>query len=413
MEPIVVGIDFGKESAQISYYNGSMQEPETISAITGKEQYAIPVVLCKQREKNRWFYGEEAKRMALKGEGLLITDLLEKAVGGKSLEIEGEVYSYLQLLVIFLRKMWNGCIQNLGEAEITACMISVEELTGEMIDLLYEVSEFLPIDNEMVYFQSHGESFYYYALHQNEREEKKALPSLLIEERDGVFQFLYLEYRSSAARLTKNRREIAVYGRFASTNEEEKDRMFLELARIELENHPAALVYLIGAFFEGSWMKDSLKYICQGRRAFIGNNLFSKGCAYAAYRKKTGAKEPWLYLGEDQLKREIVLNLGEKVCRLTTLGENWYEADAEMELVLEETDELEFLMRDETETIREKKVLRLEGLPRQKGFVTAVCMELYFESPTECKVEVSDIGFGEITPSGEGHWETTLVWESR
>lgn len=84
--------------------------------------------------------------------------------------------------------------------------------------------------------------------------------------------------------------------------------------------------------------------------------FFSKGCAYAAYRKEAGEEEPWLYLGENQLKRELVLHLGDgdKVCRLTALGESWYEADADVELVLEETDELEFFMRDETEAVREK-----------------------------------------------------------
>ncbi len=412
MEPIVVGIDFGGESVQISYYNRSMLEPETISAITGQEQYNIPAVLCKQNEKNRWFYGEEAKRAALKGEGLLITNLLERAVEGKSLEIEGEMYSYLQLFVIFLRKMWNSCIPNQGEAEISACMISVEELTGEMIDLFYEISEFLPVREDKVYFQSHGESFYYYALHQNEREEKKALPAMVIEERNGVFQFLHLDYRNSMACLSKNKREITSYGRFASTNDGEKDRLFLELIQTELESYPASLIYLIGTFFEGNWMKDSLKYISRGRRIFIGNNLFCKGCAYAAYRKEAGEEEPWLYLGENQLKRELVLRLGssDKVCRLTALGENWYEADADVELVLEDVNELEFFMRDETETVREKKILRLEGLPRKKDFITAVHMELYFESPTACQIEVLDMGFGEITPSGGGRWETLLSW---
>ena len=161
-------------------------------------------------------------------------------------------------------------------------------------------------------------------------------------------------------------------------------------------------------------MKESLRFLCgRGRRVFRGNNLFSKGCAYAAYCREAKISEPWLYLGENQLKRELALNLGDKACRLTSLGESWYEADAEIELVLEETDELEFLIRDEKKEILEKKTLRLEGLPRQKGFITAVHMELYFESPTQCQVEVSDIGFGDITPAGGGRWETTLSWENR
>lgn len=411
MNQVVVGIDFGIESAQISYYNRNMSEPETISTITGKEQYAVPVVLCKQKGKNRWFYGEEARKMALKGEGLLITDLLEKAVTGQSVDVENEVYSALQLLVIFVRKMWNGCIQNLGDAEVLSCMICVENLSGEMVDLLYELVEFLPIESEKVFFQSHGESFYYYELFQNERDKQEARPAICVEEQNGVFHFYHLKYKNSTARLTLSKQEITSYGRYASTNEAEKDRMFLNLIKQELEKKEAALVYLIGSFFEGDWMKESLRYICQGRRVFLGDNLFSKGSAFAAYFKENGLEEPWTYLGENQIRLELALDLGDNVCKLTSIGEEWYEADVSLELVLEGTDELAFLVRDEMQNVRDRKVLRLEGLPRQESFVTSVQVELYFESPTLCQVEVTDIGFGDITPATNSRWEMALTWE--
>ena len=32
-------------------------------------------------------------------------------------------------------------------------------------------------------------------------------------------------------------------------------------------------------------IRSALRVLCNGRRAFIGNNLYSKGACYTAYRK--------------------------------------------------------------------------------------------------------------------------------
>ena len=44
-------------------------------------------------------------------------------------------------------------------------------------------------------------------------------------------------------------------------------------------------VFLTGEGFENNWYPTSLRVLCNGRRAFIGNNLYSKGACYTAYRK--------------------------------------------------------------------------------------------------------------------------------
>ena len=36
-------------------------------------------------------------------------------------------------------------------------------------------------------------------------------------------------------------------------------------------------IYLTGEGFENNWYPNSLKVLCNGRRAFLGNNLYSKG----------------------------------------------------------------------------------------------------------------------------------------
>ena len=43
-------------------------------------------------------------------------------------------------------------------------------------------------------------------------------------------------------------------------------------------------VYLTGEGFENNWYPNSQKVLCNGRRAFIGNNLYSKGACYCGLR---------------------------------------------------------------------------------------------------------------------------------
>ncbi len=410
MEPISLGIDLGKEFAQISYYHGKMKEPETISVLAGKEDYAIPAVLCKLKGENRWLYGEEAQKMALKGRGVLLTDLLQNALDGNSQEVEGDVYTALQLLLIFIRKIWNGCVQELGNAKVMSCTISVEETTGAMVDLMDEMAEFLPIERNRIYLQSHDESFYYYALFQNQREKGSAKPALLLEENGGTLICIRLDYGGSVAKVSRKKRKITAYGQFISTNEAEKDHRFCNLLKEELEGHPASLIYLIGSFFEGDWMKESLQYACRGRRVFLGANLYSKGCAFGAYAKEKHWQEPYLYLGEDRLQKEIGLRLEKELFPLTKVGQLWYEADCKTELVLEETYALEFEIKDVDGDINSQPTLVLEGLPKKKAFVTAVELELFFEAPGECQIQVRELGFGDITPSSENTWSMTVCW---
>ena len=71
---VVVGYDLGSDYAQISYCSFG-EEPETVSAVNGTEQYNIPVVLCKRYGVGQWYYGKEAVKYAKEGEGTLVEKL--------------------------------------------------------------------------------------------------------------------------------------------------------------------------------------------------------------------------------------------------------------------------------------------------------------------------------------------------
>ena len=75
----VIGYDLGEEFAQISYWSLAEEEPETISAVVGTQQYNIPTVLCRKHNTEQWLYGKEAMKYAAEEEGILVEDLLNLA----------------------------------------------------------------------------------------------------------------------------------------------------------------------------------------------------------------------------------------------------------------------------------------------------------------------------------------------
>lgn len=131
---------------------------------------------------------------------------------------------------------------------------------------------------------------------------------------------------------------------------EKSDEKFLEIATQLCENRMVSSVYLIGEEFSQEWMKESLRYLCRGRRVFQGNNLFSKGACYSMMERLHPSEngQNHVYLGQDKLKS----NIGMKVRRqgeesyqaLLDAGINWYEAQNTMEFYLLEGRAVEILI---------------------------------------------------------------------
>ena len=104
---IVLGYDLGSEFSQISYYVMGNAEPETVSVITGEQQYNFPTVLGKRLEVNQWVYGKEALQLAQDGEGVLVDNLVKLAREGEQVEVGGSSFDPVALLALFMKKSLN------------------------------------------------------------------------------------------------------------------------------------------------------------------------------------------------------------------------------------------------------------------------------------------------------------------
>ena len=58
---LIIGIDFGKEFSQISYYDRKAGEPLSVSMKVGSSQFEAPTLLCRRIEQDDFCVGLEAK----------------------------------------------------------------------------------------------------------------------------------------------------------------------------------------------------------------------------------------------------------------------------------------------------------------------------------------------------------------
>ena len=407
-----VGLDLGDDFCQLSYAE-TTGEVATLSVGEGEEEFNIPTLLFKTAGKEEWFFGRGAAERASDPGGTLIPHLLETAVAGQPVILEGASYDAERLLVLYV----NRCLRALGESlpldRVGALMITTPVMDRRTVALLERLREELPIPAEQVFFEEHDSALYHYMLGQEEELRSKDV--------------LLLEYRGrdrlQLTRLLFNRRTTPVvchaqnteYASFPAGSPVDMDRLLTDILRQEMAAGTYSCAFLIGEGFAGGWMRDSLRLLCRQCRVFQGNNLYSKGAVQGAREKvaPSTAGEAHFFLGENKLRANIgvqAINRGrEGYYPLLDAGTNWYEARREEDLLLEGTNELQLILMPLTGGRASEYSIRLDELPVREDRITRVRLSLSMESEQQLSLRIRDLGFGEIFPSSGLRWEKGIA----
>lgn len=417
---LVVGYDLGKSFSQISYYYASDDEPQTVSMVTGTEQYNIPTVLSKRKGVGQWYYGREALR-SLEGDCILVDDLLTKAIRGEEVMVEDALYDPVALLTLFVKRSLSLLGMSVPTKDIQAFMFTVEELSARVVEVLGRVAGSLNLKCDTITYQSHVESFYGYMLHQ---------PKELWQ-----YQVLAFEYndqlKSMRLESTVNTKPQVVVIKNAeysgikriewSEDESEKAKQSMELdeefkkaCEYALSGNDIATVYLLGEGFKEGWAKESLKILCKNRRVFQGNNLYSKGACFSMMDKlrPTELNKQYVYLGDDKIKSNIgmkAIKRGEdSYFAVIDAGIAWYEASADFDMILTDGNEFSLVVTSLTGgNIIEKKIL-LDGLPKRPLKTTRLGFHIEMSAVDRLEVEIVDKGFGELVKSSGRAWNHSV-----
>lgn len=418
-DKVIVGIELNNDYAQISFCLSENKAVETFSQVAGEEDYNIPMALCKRIGVNQWFCGREALRYNESGQGVLVDSLLELALEGEPVLVDNESFDPTALLALYIKRCLGMLSPIASPDKITAVMFTCEVIDHRMLEVLHLVVERLRLKTDKIGYQSHTESYYSYVIQQ---------PTELWMNQSVLFSYSgnsIITYRMESNRHTTPVVAFIEERSFPFRDWEEPDRedvfydkdnrdrdcAFLEIATQICEDRQIGSVFLIGEGFSQSWMKESLRYLCQNRRVFLGNNLFSKGACLSMKERlfPDDNRKQYVFLGNDKLKANVGLKLfqqnEETYCALLDAGINWYDAEAELEFYMRDGNEITLTI---TPLISKAGKIAQITLEDFKESISRLRMRMFMESENDLVVEIEDLGLGEIRTSSGHIWKEKI-----
>lgn len=409
----ILGYDINEKYCQISYYDETKDEPETLEAAS--DNYQIPLVIGYFQE--RWIYGKEAKRLATVSLGHTVTDLFERAVYREKVRLGEKTYDAVWLLAKFVELS----LEKFENIEVLT--FSTPETDIDMSKMFKGIGQHLGIPKSHVFVQDYKESFCQYMIFQpKELWQYEAALFFCDEQRIKAYMLRKINAGAGHAAGTfvtvdevanAHMKELAaLYPIISEEKAKDADAAFKSMIENVFEKKVVSSVYLTGEGFEKNWYPESQKVLCNGRRAFQGNNLYSRGACYTSIRKCQDSDEGPVYLDESKLMERIALRMRvngqEGWYPIVSWGEHWYEADGQWEVLLEEVSDIEILIESlDGEEMRVEKV-SLEGMPVRTDYSLRIQVEVLFLDEKTCRLTFKDIGFGEFFPATDFQVEKVI-----
>lgn len=409
MNSIYFGIDLGKKNTILSFFDDSKKEPESVSTIMGSKEYQIPTVIAKRIGIEQWFYGKEAKEILQIGNVSEIFDLVSKALNDEEVILDDKNYKARDLFCMYLNYLLSISGLPYTKEYNSFLIITVPTLSTDVIELCSLIAKNLDIDENHIFIIDYMEAFYYYALNQ---EKETYLKNVILFECDSE------EVKYDI--MTLNREKFPIYVDVKSgikmLQGEKKDTAFYNIVTNMDALRNSSSVYLVGEGFDGGWMQDSMKYLLSGRRVFIGKNLYSKGACFYGYIKNENIPWNYFYIGNNELKLSVSLKVTEnnemKFYVLQKMGENWFKSKSECEVILIGDNEIDFWVQRVNKRENKIEKIVLTELPKRETATTRLKISSKAVSDKEVVVNISDLGFGEISPSSGLKWKYKIKVDS-
>lgn len=409
---IIFGLEFGARQSQICYYDRQQKEPVSIAPKVGSNQYAFPTVLSKKPGEDVWHMGLEAEFFSSQQGEILVDSLYEICLEEKSAHIDDRDIEPCQLLAVYLREVLKMSGAPKPARQLGALMVAVKELNGPMVRNFKKACRLAGLSSSQCFIQDLEESFYYYVMHQKREYYSR---------RVAWFTFSRREVSFASMTMNERVRPILVQiekGKSISMPEEprEKDMAFYQLIADSLGTDAYSSIFMVGEGFEKEWAVRSVPLLCKNqRKVFYGNNLFVCGACYGAKEKaEDHSLKNYLYAGNSLVRVNVGMYMmiqgSEAYYPVIEAGVNWYEVIRDFELLLDGPKQLVFFVRPMDGETKRKYAMELPGLPERPNGTTRLHIHVEYEAPQDCVITVTDLGFGEMFPSGKKIWKEKISW---
>ncbi len=404
-EVFYIGMDLCSDFTQLSYYNDIKREPESVSQLNNKETYLMPNILFYSTDTEHWYVGGEASEARFNENGTVVDGIFENIDSDEVITVAGKEYTYQSLFMMMVKLHIDTFLYRYETAEIRKLVISIETFEPHIFQLLSELYKDMGVEKETIEITSHLDSGLYYIFNQ---------PSELWNNSVALYDYSTdgLNYYRIDISKNKDPRSITVihedYTEQMSLSRYGNDtyQMDVDFAKIaEYEGKKAYIsaVFLTGVGFSNKWMKKSTNVLCQGRRVFVGQNIYTKGACYRAvggeYRK---FYDDYFVETRENVLSDIGITLEDEkdtFVPIITGGKQWYNTAGKLNVIMDDTEKITIVYHNRKTDEEKRETVRINGLPKRPNKTTKLSLEVEFESPKEGAVIIRDMGFGKMFPT--------------
>ena len=390
--------------------DGGTYTAVSIPVKEGEEAVEFPTAIAKKRNEETWKTGPDAEKSAHTENGIWLDNLYEICMGSRICQIENRDYTPGEVLGTFLREALKMIGIERPDQQIQAMMITTGHLTRPFVENVREAYKIIGLPRGRAYLQEHDESFYCHVLNQKPELWSRKVGLFFLKDEEASFSELSISRKTKPATVTVKRGPKAAL----SIEPMERDRDFCHLMGEAMGNEIYSSVFLVSEEFDLAWADNSLRQLKKNqRRIFGGTNLFAQGACFSAREKVEERRlKGYLFLGNDLVRynigMEMTINGSPSYYALIAAGVNWYEAEKECELILDGTEELEFVVSSMESGKRNRYTMKLDGLPKRPPKTTRIRLRLEYDSPVTCQITAEDLGFGDMFPASHKTWHETM-----
>lgn len=396
MDGLVVGIDLSDIYTQI---NCSQDE----------KTWTIPTVICRNKQTDEWYVGEEAYAHTLKGDGVIVDKLVKLTLKDGTATIGEVKYGGRELLKLFLERVLEFPEQEYGVMGVRQLVFTVQKLENGLYEALTACAAELGIAKEKVHVISQAESFTYYMLSQ-----KKEIWAGTV----GMFDLSEQRLRYYEMKAQRGLKKTTVVTEYQELEEafsldilktpsgaKLADTILTSCGERLMQKKVYSAIFLTGkGFAERDWADEFMKLVCTKRRVYMETGLFAKGAAYrAADFTQERTSYPYTCICEGRLRSTVSMNLvhrgQETNVVVASAGDNWYERKAVIDVIPDGQESVDFIVTPLDVKKKKTVSIPLEGFPKRPERTTRVRVQISFLDERTMDVKVKDQGFGELFPA--------------
>ena len=106
----------------------------SIVSYADDKAFRFPTAICKEKDADGWYVGEEAYAMALSGRGVIVDKLLNLTIRGGTATLNGVKYQGAEILKYFLRLIIDISLEKLKVGYPDKIVVSIPKIDMDIVD---------------------------------------------------------------------------------------------------------------------------------------------------------------------------------------------------------------------------------------------------------------------------------------